>query len=103
MYKKFKQRSVATIALVVLLVANFTAPASAGYREGRISCQPEWTVLTTSYSGDDTMHEHYLEPNPYERIHGPWMVTIWFGARKYGTWSVKATPLHAGGGGCIRA
>ena len=102
MYKKFKQRSVATVALVVLLLANFTGPASAGYLEGRISCQSNWKVMTRSYSGVDTRHEHYLEPNSTVFADGNMVVLFWIGARNYGTWSVEAAPLYSGGGGCIQ-
>lgn len=102
MFSGLKRRSVAIVALVVLLMVNFAAPVSAGYREGRIGCQLGWTVVTESYSGYRgwTWHEHYLEPRPVQRAYTYFSLTIWTGGRNYGTWSVSATPLLSGGASC---
>jgi hypothetical protein len=101
MFKKLKRRSVAFVAVVVLLLVNLAGPASAGYREGRISCQNGWTPFTTSYSGNtSTLHVHYLEAHGTRSGTTTFAVTVWWGNPNYGTWSVRATDLQSGSAGC---
>ncbi len=102
MIQKLKRRSVAFVAVVVLLLVNLAGPASAGYREGRISCQSGWTVFTESNSGGSTWHEHYLEPWDTTLHYTGYFRSIWYTQRNYGTWSVQATPLLSGGAGCTQ-
>ncbi len=102
MFKKLKRRSVAFVAVVVLLLVNLAGPASAGYREGRIGCQRGYDLFTESYSGSTlTLHKHYLESYGTRRHNDMWFgFTIWVDASSRYTWSVQATPLLAGGAGC---
>ena len=102
MFKKLKRRSVAFVAVVVLLLVNVAGPASAGYREGRIGCQSGYDVFTESYSGSTlTLHEHYFEPYGVRYHNNTWFwFVIWDGASSRYAWSVKATPLLSGGAGC---
>lgn len=95
-----KSRFVAFVAVVVLLLVSFVGPASAGYREGRISCQNGYMVFLDSHSGETTWHEHYLESYSKAYAFTSYSLTFWTGPRNYGTWSVKATPLEFGGAGC---
>ncbi len=101
-FKKLKRRSVAFVAVVVLLLVNLAGPASAGYREGRIGCQRGYDLFTESYSGGSyVVHQHYLESyRTREYDNARFAFTIWVGASSRYTWSVQATPLLAGGAGC---
>lgn len=102
MFREFKRRSAAFVVVVVLLLVNFTGPASAGYREGRIGCQLGWMPFTKSDSGGvNVEHTHYLEPFVVEEYkRASFALTIWYGAYSRSTWSVEATPLLYGGAGC---
>lgn len=99
----WKRYSVTIVVALCLLLGTFAGPASAGYREGQIGCQTGWVKLTTSFSGTPTSHEHYMETHGIEyHYNSPLAVTLWPGRLKRGSWSVKATPLHAGGASCVR-
>lgn len=100
MMQKLKRPSVAIVSLVFLLLVSLASPASAGYREGRISCQSGYVVFLDSHSGETTWHEHYLESYPKTYTFTSYLFTLWTGPRNYGTWSVKATPLDFGSAGC---
>ena len=102
MLKKLRHQFVASVGIIVLLLVSLAGPASAGYREGRISCQDGWTVFTESYANDETVHKHYLEPYPIETGYADFVFTAWINRRTYGTWSVEAASLVAGGGFCGR-
>ena len=97
MIQKLKRRSVAFVAVVVLLLVNLAGPASAGYREGRIGCQNGYDVLTASHSGSAyVFHEHYLESFGFSRHdNARFAFALWVGARSRYTWSVQATPLQS--------
>ena len=90
------------MAVVVLLLGNLAGPASAGYREGRISCQNGWVVATISTATFSTWHEHYLEPNDTVTRFTGTLLAIWDGSRNYGTWSVESTPMSSGYGFCTQ-
>ena len=101
MIQKLKRRSVAFVAVVVLLLVNIAGPASAGYRSGRIGCQNGWSAYTYSYSGNTvTEHEQYLEPRTSQRGDTTFAVTVWGSNPIRSSWSVRATPLLSGGAGC---